>query len=253
MRSIGIFLVFSLLVPDSGLTEELQLDPSKHPVSRRTLRMTYVPPSEAKIRVAFFDADSTLRVSKSGSPSANGPRDVLALPLVASRLMELNKAGYVVAIVSNQAGIPKYVSLADAEAALKYTIYLLNEQGASVDYYDFAETSGVFRKPATGMADLAAHIIKMTTGKEIDWSQTIMVGDSSWTRSQKTPEGLAGEDPTDADRAFAENLAKKYGGVKFEYPAGFFGWTKYGVRRFNKAEEVAQFFKEHPELVLPKH
>src|SRR6188508_2373519 len=67
----------------------------------------YPCPDTEKVRVAFFDADSTLRVAKNYTVSANGPKDVNILPFVGPKIAELNAQGYLVAIVSNQGGISK--------------------------------------------------------------------------------------------------------------------------------------------------
>lgn len=61
----------------------------------------------------------------------------------------------------------------------------VNQLGATVDYYDFAEGSQLgkkdpMRKPNTGMGNLAASIITQATGKEINWAESFMVGDSGW-------------------------------------------------------------------------
>ena len=53
-------------------------------LGRRILSTRFVPqPGQSKVPVAFFDADLTLRISKSGAPTANGPKDVRLLPRVA--------------------------------------------------------------------------------------------------------------------------------------------------------------------------
>ncbi len=232
--------------------DDLNLDSTQHPVTRRTLRAGFTPTGDGPVKIAFFDADSTLRVSKSGSVSASSARDVLLLPLVAERLASLSQDGYLIAIVSNQGGIPKFVSLADAEAALRYTIHLINQQGTPVDYFDLAETKNVFRKPGTGMADLAEVIVKMTLLRSVDWAGSIMVGDSAWRKDHdKAPDGTPGADFSNSDRLFAEDLAKKHVGFKFLDPADFFGWRELGLVRFHTAADVEQFYLKHPELRPP--
>lgn len=224
------------------IAEDMTLDPALHPVTRRTLRATYEPPPEGPLRIAFFDADGTLRVSKSGSVSASHPRDVLLLPMVAPALKKLSEERVVIAIVSNQGGVPEFVSLRDASNALRYTIHLLNQEGVPVDYFDLAEGKNAFRKPRTGMGELAARILSMTTGRPIDWENSFMVGDSAWKKGKdETPEGTPGHDFSNSDRYFAINLARDHPGFDFIDPAEFFGWRKYGVARFHKAAEVEAF------------
>jgi len=207
--------------------------------------MSFTPQGEGAIKVAFFDADSTLRVSKSGSVSASHPTDVALLPGVVSRLSRLERDGFLIAIVSNQGGIPRFISLDHADQALQYTIKLLNDAGAPVDYYDFAEAKNDLRKPDVGMADLAEMVIALTTGRSVDWEHSYMVGDSAWKQGETDPQGRPGIDFSNSDRGFAEGVAKKHPGFAFHYPDSFFGWDRFGIRRFDEFEQVKQFQAEH--------
>src|SRR5262245_4527543 len=60
---------------------------------RRDLTAYTCPEGGGKIPVAFFDADSTLRISRSGSVSASEIDDVYVLPFAASHIKALNEQG----------------------------------------------------------------------------------------------------------------------------------------------------------------
>jgi DNA 3'-phosphatase len=198
---------------------------------------------EGGVNVAFFDADSTLRVSKEGTPSANGPHDYLILPGVKEEIRRLNHQGYLVVIVSNQAGIPKYISLKDADSAIFNMIQDLKAEGAIVHYYDFAENRDDHRKPGTGMArDLQARLVE-SLGKSgsINKAKSFMVGDASYKRAingepgETRPDGRLGFNVSNSDRLFAENF-----GIKFYEPQDFFGWKKYGVELIESKEHLQE-------------
>lgn len=216
-------------------------DPGSGLARRRFLDEGFVKVDD-RVKVAFFDVDSTLRVSLSGSVSANHPKDVLLLPFVAQKIAELKRQGYLIALVSNQGGVASgHVTIQEADQALLYTTELLKEQDpeAVVHYYDFAEASDEFRKPETGMAKLLEQQLK-ERALTIDWSESFMVGDSAYKRGVDTePSGLPGIHFSNSDRIFAEKLK-----IRFFDPTDFFGWRSYGVRVFDKAEEVRKFLSE---------
>jgi DNA 3'-phosphatase len=193
------------------------------PLGRRIIHPEWNPRDGRPVKVAFFDADSTLRLSKSGSPSANGARDVRLLPGVARRIKRLNRRGFLVAIASNQGGAGTRVSLEDADAALAYTGALIARRGARVDYYDFAEHPDGDRKPGIGMAERLEMMLASRHGLTIDKARSFMVGDAGWRRAGRNgpadvrPDGRPGTDFSNADRLFAERY-----GVRFFHAPGYF-------------------------------
>jgi DNA 3'-phosphatase len=207
-------------------------------LGRQRFAPSFAPPT-GPVKVAFFDADSTLRVAPSGKVSANGPTDVALLPGVADTLKGLHEAGYLIAIVSNQNGVEYgHVSLNDADAALQHTISLIRQAGGEVHTYDFAEAKGARRKPDIGMAlDLEAQLTS-TFGPHatIDKAQSIMVGDSAWSTKDVRPDGTPGKHFSNSDRLFAQNL-----GVAFHEPADFFGWRALGVDGFDDHNALVRF------------
>ena len=193
-------------------------------------------------QVAFFDADSTLRVSKSGSVSANNAADVHLLPAVAEKIKELVDEGALIAIVSNQSGVQfGHVSLDDADAALQLTADLVRAAGGDVHYVDFAERSGPDRKPNTGMFDRLNALLTTTFGSEaaIDKSASLMVGDSSYKPSDQRPDGTPGARFSNSDRFFAINNA-----IDFHEPGDFFAWREIGVSDFDNKDQRQKFLDD---------
>ncbi len=216
------------------------------PRARRTLTARARELPEGPIRIAFFDADSTLRVSRSGSPSANHRTDVKILPSVAPRLRELAAKGYLLAIVSNQAGVAEgYVSFESADGALRFTMSRLAAQGALFDYYDFAELRDDDRKPGIGMARRLGALVASELGRPVDWSGSFMVGDSAWKKGvDLEPDGTPGVDFSNSDRLFAESVRRELAGGRgfaFHHPRDYFGWSRHGIRNFVKLSEVESY------------
>ena len=247
---ILLVVAASLSLASLAVAAPPEADPAKFPPDRRIIHDFKAPPGKQPVKIAFFDADSTLRVSAAGSVSANGPTDVIILPMVAAEIRKLNDEGYLLAVVSNQAGIAAgHVTLETANAALRYTTSQISRLGAQFHYYDFAEASDENRKPAIGMGKRLAGKIEAELGRKVDWSKTIMVGDSGWKKGVDVePDGTPGEDFSNADRLFGENLAKAFGGVVWHHPRHYFHWLRHGVRNFENNKAVEKFVAEHPEL-----
>ena len=220
------------------------------PEQRRQILPEFAATVQGKIRIAFFDADSTLRVAPSGSVSANTAKDVALLPLVSEKMAKLASEGYLLGIVSNQLGVSQgHVSFASADGALRRTIGMLVKRSALMHYYDFAEFNNENRKPDIAMAERLASLAEAKLGMPVDWENSFMVGDSAWKKGiDVEPDGTPGSDFTNTDRVFAENVAKKHPGFKFFHPRDFFGWKAYGVRGFENFTALQAFVKQHPEL-----
>jgi histidinol phosphatase-like enzyme len=180
--------------------------------------------------VAFFDADSTLRVSRSGAFTATDAADVQVLPLVAEKIAALNANGYLVAIVSNQGGVGRKSKMSDGTTRIMTIddaagglltvarkIHAVAQQHgleAHVDYIDLAEGSDAFHKPGSGMAQMLSDALAgemrpeyaprlgpagfrvhpSCVGKTIDWSASFMVGDAAY--QQATASAAADAVPT---------------------------------------------------------
>lgn len=245
VAALTLFPVFALAAAPAA-----EPDASKFPPDRRIIHNFTAPAGKAPVKIAFFDADSTLRVAPSGSVSANGPTDVAVLPLLVPQLKKLQSEGYLLAVASNQAGIAAgYVTFDTANGAIRFALSQLSRLGVQFHYYDFAEANNEDRKPDIGMARRLQGKIEAELGRKVDWANTIMVGDSAWKKGADVePDGTPGEDVSNADRLFGENMLKTFGGVKFYHPRNFFAWMRYGVRNFHDFKSVLSFVAEHPEL-----
>jgi DNA 3'-phosphatase len=194
------------------------------------------------VPVAFFDADSTLRVAISGSPTPNTPTDYVLLPMVHEAIRNLAERGYLIVIVSNQGGIPQYTTLGSADQALYNLSRDLWNSGAVVHYYDFAENGDGDRKPGIGMALRLEEKLR-AVGLEIDKEKSFMVGDSAYKKAIRgqpadmRPDGRPGFNFSNSDRFFAENY-----GIDFYEPQHFFGWTDYGVELIETMEQYKKLY-----------
>lgn len=209
-------------------------------LGRQKISLLFQINSTKQIKVAFFDADSTLRVSKSGSVSANGSDDFEILPGTIQAIKQLNADGYFVAIVSNQAGIPKYVSLETADRALQNLVIEFAAQGATIHYYDFSESYDDMRKPNVGMAILLEQKLKQAFGEvtQIDRNHSFMVGDAAWKKGELRPDNRDGFNVSNSDRLFAENFK-----IEFKEPADFFGWRIHGYDIIESLEACKALLK----------
>lgn len=194
----------------------------KLPEKRRLLVLPDEPAGRT-LRVAFFDADNTLRNAQSGKPSPHGRKDVVIYPHCFSRLKELCDSGYLLAIVSNQAGIELgYISRGEVEEAMHATMQTFAEKGIQFHYYDYAEHYDEDRKPEPGMAWRLERRLHMA-GYSVNWAESFMVGDAGWKKDRDLqPDGLPGSDHSNSDRRFAENIAMKHPGFGFFHPREFF-------------------------------
>ena len=200
----------------------------KIPNTRRKLVLNGLLDGIDLLKVAFFDADSTIRVSKLGTPSpASKPENILILPDIEQKLRKLMLERYVLAIVSNQAGVSLgYTTLEDADITMAATLKLLKEKKVFFNYYDFADKYDENRKPKIGMA-LRLEDKLQKLGIQIDWANSFMVGDAAWKRGKDNrPDGKIASDHSNSDRLFAENIAKIHSGFKFYHPTDYFSWGK---------------------------
>ncbi len=191
--------------------------------------------TNGRVKVAFFDADSTLRLAPSKSVSANGPTDVAILPGVANKIAELNEQGFLVAIVSNQGGVKDgYVTFEVADQALRYTMKLIQDKNpkAKFHYYDMAERGhgDFFTKPNIGMGKYLELVLR-NQNLEIDWPSSFVVGDSRYTKYEVTPQDTAGADFSNADRKFGIGLD-----LRTYDPKEFFNWSLFEYKLINHGE-----------------
>lgn len=192
------------------------------PEKRRKLLLT-ANLNQKVLPVAFFDADNTLRFTRSGKPSPHGRHDVELFRQCRNKLLELGRQGFLLAIVSNQAGITNgYISFNEVEEAFQETLRRFFDQGIVFHYYDFADKKDENRKPDTGMAWRLERKLNYA-GRKIDWQKSFMVGDAGWKKGKDLrPDGRMGTDHSSSDRLFAENIAKRHAGFTFFHANDFF-------------------------------
>jgi DNA 3'-phosphatase len=201
-------------------------------------------PSGYKIKVAIFDADGTVRITKSGAHTARDDKDVVILPNVADKMKQLSNEGYFIAIMSNQLGVGAGVrSFSMIDHSLNYTASLLQHAGGIVHYYDFA-INQMEGKPSAFMATKLENFLKKRFGSnyEIDYSRSLMVGDAAYKEAKADsvadlrPDGSSGTDFNNFDRLFAETLK-----IDFFEPDKFFGWDEFGVNRIKSTDDLNLF------------
>lgn len=192
------------------------------PSKRRKLILPDKPLPEL-VKVAFFDADRTLRVTHSRKRSPQGQQDVKILTQAFPALKKLYERDYLLAIVSNQAGIGLgIITEAEVEDAMQETIRQFASKSIYFSYYDFAKYYDNNRKPELEMAWRLEHKLKLA-GKGINWPESFMVGDAAWQKGKDLrPDGQPGTDHSNSDRLFAENIAKKHPGFRFFHPENFY-------------------------------
>ena len=268
LTTLALLSTISFAEPPPPEAQQQAANTPPYQIGRQIISESFKPPTK-KVKVAFFDADSTLRIAPSDSVSANSGRDVWLLPLVTKEIARLNAEGYLVVIVSNQGGVSKpgdpppkdgkpRPTLEAADSALRFVGQMAEwlNPAAKIHYYDFAENYDNNRKPKTGMFERVAEKIKEKFGEdyELDKEQSFMSGDSSWKKGVEIPadklepgQPKIGQDFSDSDRLVAEAY-----GIKFIDPAKFFGWRQYGIERFTAKPQIDAFYKAHPELKGPK-
>lgn len=128
-------------------------------------------------RAAFLDRDGTINVEVNYLHRAEDLQLITGVPEAIARL---NRAGWFVVVVTNQAGIARgYYTIEQMHALHDHIAAVLAQHGAHVDAWMFCphhpEFSGVCdcRKPAPGMLLDAAHRF------EIDLARSWLIGDSA--------------------------------------------------------------------------
>lgn len=225
---------------------------------RRTLLHSFTIQPNGKVKLAIVDADSTLRAMYKKAVPAHRPEQLAILPFVSKRIRDLNEQGYFVPIMSNQSDVGRLYSFEEAETTFGHTVGMIEKEGGLIHYIDFAEFRDGDRKPEIGMALRLAKYLKENFNLEVDWQNSVMIGDSAWMEAKEPkdgkpgsaaeirPDGRLGFNYSNFDRLFAENL-----GIRFIEAADFFGWREYGVDGFHFASEVTAFYRKLAAVDLP--
>lgn len=244
-------LAWAAIIPwlATGCRQRVEASKILDEMSVRAHDVSEYPCPVGDVPVAFFDADSTLRVSKSGSVSANGPDDVNILPFVGNKLAEVHRQGYLIAIVSNQGGIAQGHITADiAEGGLMTTARLVQAMGGTIDYIAYAPKDDDERKPKPGMGTRLNTLLVEHCGHGIDMTRSFMVGDSGFKRGTDDlhPDGRPADDFSNADRGFAKNFLSPNAELTpaiFQEPTDYFGWKTFGVFNIENQGELEDFIE----------
>ncbi len=128
-------------------------------------------------RAVFLDRDGTINVEVS---YLHRPADLKLIPGAVTAIRRLNLAGYVVVVVTNQAGIARGLyGEADMHALHAHLDTLLAAEGARLDAWYWCPHHPLFtgpcacRKPGTAMLDAAA------ADHRLDLGRSWLIGDSA--------------------------------------------------------------------------
>lgn len=150
----------------------------------------------------IFDADGTLRITKSGKPCPNTWKDQASLPNVRDKLVNLKSEGHSIAIASNQGGVSwGYMSEYEAWQIMDYTNFLLARVVADIRlcfYHNKGDRKNRYLDKTKPKPDMLLELIEdFKTTKQ----DTVFVGNE-----------------------FVDMETAKNAGIKFEWAHEFFNW-----------------------------
>lgn len=129
-------------------------------------------------KALFLDRDGTINIDKG---YVHKPEDFIFIDGIIELIKKYNQDGYIVIVISNQAGIARgYYTEDDVIALHKYVDELLLKSDAHVDKWYYCPHHPEFgadcncRKPKTGMLEQAIAEF------DIDVKQSLLVGDKPW-------------------------------------------------------------------------
>lgn len=162
-----------------------------------------------KRKILFADLDGTLIRTASGMTFAEDCTDFRIRKDVLDKIKEIEGLEYL-AIVTNQGGVPQYISRHDLEVKIKaicefvrsyyaQSPYSPEEDGLKVyaEYCDSMDKCHPCRKPNTGMLE---NFLKYSGIENADKSFMLMIGDASGKPGQFS----------DSDKKCAENFGIDY-------------------------------------------
>lgn len=173
------------------------------------------------VKVAAFDLDSTLIVTKSGLQFSKGPDDWQWWhSTVPGKLKELNADGYAVVIISNQSRIvlkPEPKKAGDMKSLSNFkakVTAVMNVLELPITIYAATQKDN-YRKPRTGMWDQLLQDYGLNDAAEIDLANCIFVGDAAGREGDKAAK--VRKDHSCSDRDWAANI-----GIPFQTPEEYF-------------------------------
>ena len=129
------------------------------------------------MKAIFLDRDGVINKDPGGGDYIKNWKEFEFLPGAIEAIKELNRNGYEIFVISNQAGVSKGLfSREDLDDITKNMLKELESNGArirSINYCIHQPDEGCdCRKPKTGMIEAA------TKGLNIDFKKTYFIGDS---------------------------------------------------------------------------
>ena len=159
-----------------------------------------------KYKYLFCDLDGTLIKTASGKTFAEDATDFRIRKDVLDKIRELNQENDLefIAIVTNQGGIPQYISERDFLAKFNAIETFVDEYiNTLVMYYYCAslDVNDEYRKPNTGMLAKAVRDFEKFLGQsKFDKEKALMIGDASGKPGQFS----------DSDKKTAKNFGIDY-------------------------------------------
>lgn len=160
-------------------------------------------------RILFADLDGTLITTASGKTFAEDCTDFRIRKDVLDKIKTMEGLEFL-AIVTNQGGVPQYISQHDVEVKIKSIVEFIHsyyseypfspdEDGLKISaaYCASLEKDHPGRKPNTGMLE---DFLKYSGCEKADKSEMLMIGDASGKPGQFS----------DSDRKCAENFGIDY-------------------------------------------
>lgn len=125
-------------------------------------------------KALFLDLDGTIVRPKNAREFPNAPNDYEYIPGILPKIKKYSDEGYVICIVTNQAGITAgHITYEFIEERLNLISQEIEQYiGASINYAYCPHFDNYDRKPFPGMAYLMANKL------DLDLGSSIMVGDS---------------------------------------------------------------------------
>lgn len=158
-----------------------------------------------KYKFLFCDLDGTLTKTVSGKTFAEDVTDFRIRKEVLDKVKELNETSKLafIAIVTNQGGIPQYVSENDFYAkltAIKTFVCQYTKVPMVADYCVSLDADNEYRKPNTGMLSRVVSSYEKTFAGKFTPDNALMIGDASGKPGQWS----------DTDKKTAENFGIDY-------------------------------------------
>lgn len=158
-----------------------------------------------KYKFLFCDLDGTLTKTVSGKTFAEDVTDFRIRKEVLDKVKELNETSKLafIAIVTNQGGIPQYVSENDFYAkltAIKTFVCQYTKVPVVADYCVSLDADNEYRKPNTGMLSRVVSSYEKTFAGKFTPDNALMIGDASGKPGQWS----------DTDKKTAENFGIDY-------------------------------------------